>query len=392
MIDALVIGAGPSGSRTAWNLAKAGYSTMIVEEDEVVGEPCQCAGLITPRTFEYLGYERPVFQEMNGARLWGPNDSFLDFQASETKALVIDRPDLDRSIANKAIDAGAEMRAGHRYLGHKKSEEGITATVQSKNGKIEIKSRLIVGSDGPASRVARDADLSTKREVLAAFGADVEGYQGRDNHVDLFVGSELAPRFFGWGIPTGPNEGRIGMATVLPNRPKNFFRDYFHKGAPSKLLGGAKIINRVSGLIPFGTRNPSYTDNVLLTGDAAGMAKPTSGGGIYSGLISADAAFEVADKALQKNKLDSKTLSPYQDLISQRIGGELSKGHHLRKAFLSLNDDQLSEIISILGEPKVKDAIEKTGDLDYASLAAFSVLKAQPKLIKFAPLLLKPFI
>lgn len=392
MIDALVIGAGPSGSRTAWNLAKAGYSTVVVEEDEKVGEPCQCAGLITPRTFEYLGYERPIFQEMNGARLWGPNDSFLDFQAKETKALVIDRPDLDRSIANKATDSGADLLSGHRYLGHKKIKNGIKAIIQSKNGRVEIESKLIVGSDGPASRVARDSGLSTKREVLAAFGADVEGYNGRDNHVDLFVGSELAPRFFGWGIPTGPNEGRIGMATVLPNRPKNFFRDYFHKGAPSKLLGGAKIVNRVSGLIPFGTRNPSYGDNVLLTGDAAGMAKPTSGGGIYSGLISADAAFEVADKAFDREDLSSDSLSPYQDLISQRIGGELSKGAHLRKAFLSLNDQQLSEIITILGEPKVKETIEKTGDLDYASLAAFSVLKAQPKLIKFAPLLLKPFI
>ena len=392
MLDALVIGAGPSGSRVAWNLAKEGYSTTVVEEDDILGEPCQCAGLITPRTFEYLGYKRPVLQEMNGARLWGPNDSFLDFQASETKALVIDRPDLDRSIANKAIEAGAEVKTGHRYLGHRKSKNGIIAKIQSKSGKLEIETKLLIGSDGPASRVARDAGLSTKREVLAAFGADVEGYQGKDNHVDLFVGSELAPRFFGWGIPTGPNEGRIGMATVLPNRPKNFFRDYFHKGAPSKLLGGAKIINRVSGLIPFGTRNPSYGDNVLLTGDAAGMAKPTSGGGIYSGLISADAAFEVADKAFQEGNLDSKTLSPYQDLINQRIGGELSKGSHLRKAFLSLNDGQLSEIIGILGEPKVKEAIEKTGDLDYASLAAFSVLKAQPKLIKFAPFLLKPFI
>ena len=392
MLDALVIGAGPSGSRTAWNLAKAGYSTALIEEHERVGEPCQCAGLITPRTFDYLGYKRPILQEMNGARLWGPNDSFLDFQAPETKALVIDRPDLDRSIANKAVEAGVDLREGHRYLTHSKSENGISATIQSKNGKIELKTRLLIGSDGPASRVARDAGLSSKREVLAAFGADVEGYQGKDNHVDLFVGSELAPRFFGWGIPTGPNEGRIGMATVLPDRPKNFFRDYFHKGAPSKLLGGAKIVNRVSGLIPFGTRDPSYADNVLLTGDAAGMAKPTSGGGIYSGLISADAAFEIADKAFQKEKLDSKTLSPYQSLLKQRIGGELTKGHHLRRAFLSLTDEQLSEIISILGEPKVKEAIEKTGDLDYASLAAFSVLKAQPKLVKFAPLLLKPFI
>ena len=392
MLDALVIGAGPSGSRTAWNLAQAGYSTALIEEHERVGEPCQCAGLITPRTFDYLGYKRPILQEMNGARLWGPNDSFLDFQASETKALVIDRPDLDRSIANKAVEAGADLREGHRYLSHRRSENGIIATIQSKNGKIELETRLLIGSDGPASRVARDAGLSSKREVLAAFGADVEGYQGRDNHVDLFVGSELAPRFFGWGIPTSKNTGRIGLATVLPNRPKNFFRNYFYKGAPSKLLGGAKIINRVSGLIPFGIRNPSYADNVLLTGDAAGMAKPTSGGGIYSGLISADAAFEIADVAFKKEDLTTSSLSPYQKLLSNRIGGELSKGSHLRKAFLSLNDDQLAEIISILGEPKVKEAIEKTGDLDYASLAAFSVLKAQPKLIKFAPLLLKPFI
>lgn len=148
MLDALVIGAGPSGSRTAWNLAQAGYSTALIEEHERVGEPCQCAGLITPRTFDYLGYKRPILQEMNGARLWGPNDSFLDFQASETKALVIDRPDLDRSIANKAVEAGADLREGHRYLSHRRSEKGITATIQSKNGKIELETRLLIGSDG----------------------------------------------------------------------------------------------------------------------------------------------------------------------------------------------------------------------------------------------------
>ena len=60
--------------------------------------------------------------------------------------------------------------------------------------------------------------------ILTAFGADVKGYKGRENHVDLFVGSELAPRFFGWGIPTGPNEGRIGIATTLPHKPMPFFR------------------------------------------------------------------------------------------------------------------------------------------------------------------------
>jgi len=392
MIDALIVGAGPSGSRVAWKLADAGYSTILIEEHEKVGFPCQCAGLVTPRTLDYLGYKIPVIQEMQGARLWGPKDSFLNFKAQETKALVIDRSDLDNSIANKAVEAGVDLRTEHKYLGHQRIKGGIRATIQTKGGKIGISTKILIGSDGPASRVARDANISGKREVLAAFGADVDGYHGLDNHVDLFVGSELAPRFFGWGIPTGPTTGRIGLATVLPNRPKNFFRDYFYKGAPSKLLGNARIINRISGLIPFGTRNPSYADNILLTGDAAGMAKPTSGGGIYSGLISADAAFEIVDGALKTNNFDSEFLSSYQKLLQDRIGGELSKGAHLRKAFLSMTDSQLAEIISILGEPEVKAAIEKSGDLDYASLAAFSVLKAQPKLVKFAPLLLKPFI
>ena len=392
MLDVLVVGAGPSGSRIAWNFAKEGYKTVLVDKAEVIGEPCQCAGLITPRTFEYLGYERPILKEMDGARLWGPKESFLEFQATETKALVIDRPDLDRSIANKASEAGAELLNGHTYLGHEKIDGGIKAKIRNKIKKFSLEAKLLVGADGPLSRVAKNSGISGKREILTAFGADVKGYKGKDTHVDLFVGSELAPRFFGWGIPTGPDEGRIGVATTLPHKPMPFFKDYFLKGAPSKFLGGAKIINLISGLIPFGIANPSYADNVILTGDAAGMAKPTSGGGIYSGLISADAAFEVASKALDSGDLSSNNLSKYQDLISNRIGGELTKGRYLRKAFLSLNDDELAEIISILGEPKVKEAIEKTGDLDYASLAAFSVLKTQPKLIKFAPHLLKPFI
>ena len=51
MIDALIVGAGPSGSRVAWKLADAGYSTILIEEHEKVGFPCQCAGLVTPRTW-----------------------------------------------------------------------------------------------------------------------------------------------------------------------------------------------------------------------------------------------------------------------------------------------------------------------------------------------------
>jgi len=78
--DALVIGAGPSGSRAAWRLAEANLKVALIEEDSIVGEPCQCAGLVTPRTIEYLDYDIPILGEMSGARLWGPQDSFLEFR------------------------------------------------------------------------------------------------------------------------------------------------------------------------------------------------------------------------------------------------------------------------------------------------------------------------
>ena len=392
MIDALVVGAGPSGCRTAWKLAEAGYSVAIAEEHERVGDPCQCAGLVTPRTFDYLGYRLPVIQEMRGARVWGPHDSYLEFEAPETKALVIDRPGLDRSIAERAEKAGAEIWTSTRYTRGWRENGGMVAELQGLDGPRQVRARLLIGADGPASRVARAAGLHNKREVMAAFGGDISGYAARDGYVDLFVGSELAPRFFGWAIPTGPDTGRRGGATTLPHRPRKFFRNYFREGAPSKVLNGAKLTARVSGLIPFGLREPAFADHVLLTGDAAGLAKPTSGGGIYTGLVSADAAAETAIAALEAGDLSAGRLASYQQKLRDRIAGELQLGARLRRAFLALDDVQLAEIIGMLGDPAVLAAIQRAGDLDYASRAAFAVLKAQPKLVKFAPLLLKPFV
>lgn len=390
--DALVIGAGPSGSRVAWRLAEANLKVALVEEDSIVGEPCQCAGLVTPRTIDYLGYDIPILGEMNGARLWGPQNSFLEFQANETKALVINRPDLDRSIADKAVSAGAVLMTNTQYLGFSRIDSHLKVTLQSENKTIELETELIIGSDGPASRVARDAELQTSREVLAAFGGDVEGLTTKENHVELFVGSEVAPRFFAWIIPTGESTGRLGLATSLPSRPKKYFWDLFKKGAPSALLENAKIVNRISGLIPFGLRNPAYSDNVILTGDAAGMAKPTSGGGIYSGLVSADAAADTAILAFQKGNLSASTLKRYQFLIESDFAKELKLGSYLRRAFVELSDSQLAEIINSLNDPKIKKTIQEYGDLDYASAVAFAVLKVKPQMIKFAPLLLKPFV
>lgn len=392
MRDALVVGAGPSGSRTALQLAEAGLRVTLVEEHPRVGEPCQCAGLVTPRTCELLGYRPPVLAEMAGARLWGPGGEYMQFGARETRALVIDRAALDRSLAERATAAGAELRTATRCTGFRRDARGVTATLRGPDGEYELRSRLLVGADGTASRVARVAGFGPPPEVLAGYGGEIRGYRPEHRHVDLFVGSRVAPRFFGWVIPTGPDTARVGLATAPPHSPRTAFARLFKQEPTAPLLAGTELTSRFGGAIPLGLRDPAYADRLLLVGDAAGMAKPTSGGGIYTGLISADAAAETAIAALAADDCSARRLARYQRRLRRRIGRELRLGARLRQAFLKLDDAQIGEIIALLGTPRVREVIERHGDIDYASRAALAVLKAQPKLVKFAPLLLHPLV
>ncbi len=139
--------------------------------------------------------------------------------------------------------------------------------------------------------------------------------------------------------------------------------------------------------------NPrAYGDGAVLVGDAAGMAKPTSGGGIYTGLVSARLAAQTIIEVQEQGQPNAKAMALYQQRLNTTIGKELKRGGRLRKAFLRLSDDKLDELIRLLADPEVVRLIEQHGDIDYTSRVATAVLKKKPQLLKFAPLLLKPFV
>ena len=122
------------------------------------------------------------------------------------------------------------------------------------------------------------------------------------------------------------------------------------------------------------------------------MAKPTSGGGIFTGLVSARLAAETIVEALESGLPTVRALSRYQQRLNRTIGRELKQGGRLRRAFLKLNDAKLEELLRLIGDPTVLSVIERFGDIDYTSRVATAVLKQKPQLLKFAPLLLKPFV
>ena len=127
----------------------------------------------------------------------------------------------------------------------------------------------------------------------------------------------------------------------------------------------------------------------MIAGDAAAQVKPTSGGGIYPGLLCAKHCSSVAIEALQKNDFSSFFMKKYQKLWSTDIGRELYFGLKFRKIFKSLTDEQMDKYIIKFQGDKINKIISKYGDIDYPSKLVTHLLKRSPSLIKLIPKMIK---
>ena len=103
----------------------------------------------------------------------------------------------------------------------------------------------------------------------------------------------------------------------------------------------------------------------MLVGDAAAQVKPTSGGGIYPGLVGGRLAAQVAIEALSKNDLSNNTLKLYPKLWNDSFGKEFKKGSDLRHVFRTLEDRDFERLIQLFGRPRLLQTINKYGDIDF---------------------------
>jgi flavin-dependent dehydrogenase len=117
------------------------------------------------------------------------------------------------------------------------------------------------------------------------------------------------------------------------------------------------------------------------------MAKPLSGGGLFTGMISAECAAGTALEAFEKNDLGEKALSGYQRLWKEKIGRELDRGYRVRKVFVRLSDKKLDAVGRLMARPDVT-AILESGDIDRPTDLAPAVLRSVPSLLRFSPQIL----
>ncbi|MFO7991412.1 MAG: NAD(P)/FAD-dependent oxidoreductase [Thermoplasmata archaeon] len=378
MTDIVVVGGGPIGLRFASESAKAGLDVLVLEEHKVIGKPVQCAGLVSPRVIEMTDTKSVVSRE-HTSFIHPPEGEPLKLESAEPKAVIIERTAFDRSMASKAVEAGVEMRLGATFLDSEFTGEERKIRYKENGKTREISSRLLIGADGPFSRVRKTTGLPEPREYLAGLQAVIGRKAGG---VEIFLGKDITPDFFGWSIPH-PSGSLVGVASSDGNAFKHL------DNLLVKLKSEKSVFALYAGVIPIGRLDSAVEDGVMLIGDAACQIKPLSGGGLYPGLKSADYCCDVAVKCLKGDKNDRESMREYDDLWQADIGKEISKGLWLRRLFKGFKDKDLNNLISALKEERVKSILENRGDIDYPSTLTKPVLKASPKLLKFAGPLIK---
>lgn len=320
MYEFVVVGVGPAGARFARRAAERGHDVLALERGRV-GRPLACSGHVSRDLWEYLpdGAREDLLQhEIRGARfrLGGPEARPYRFYRDEPVTNVVDRVRLDERLAALASEAGADVREDHTVLDVDERADAALLTVRTPTGTVTVEASVVVGADGPRSRVRRSLGLPAPDEMLQG----VFGFDRRPDAGDFVDVHLTVPTFFAWRIPRGEAGVEYGLAAPPDVDVHGMFADLLDDY-------GVTVADRHAGVIPIGPPASVASDRALLVGDAAGQTKPFTGGGILYGMRAADAAARTVDPD------DPGTLSAYERAWRDELGREIALGKLLRRAY-----------------------------------------------------------
>ncbi|MDD1724692.1 MAG: NAD(P)/FAD-dependent oxidoreductase [Methanospirillum sp.] len=375
--DVVVVGAGPSGSTAACICAKSGLSTLLIEEQAHIGYPVQCAGLLSTGAFEECQVSQDcVLNDVSGAVV-SAGSFACSFDAGRRMAYVVDRGQLDREMAFKAADAGCEISL--KTIATRVSPKEHEITVHGLKGSRDIRYSVLIAADGPRSMVARGLGIPRAPAYLSGLQCDVM-YESDQDHVRIFPNA--SPEFFGWIIPIGPGRARIGMCGITRMYEK--FQAFIHPFQD-------QCTQFVSGTIPLGTLSRTYDDGILITGDAAALAKPTSGGGVYTGVRSARHAAATAIAAMDEDNPGKPFFSRYEMAWKQDFGKEIQRGFSLFRFRQQITPSDMERLIAVLSDKQIRSVIASKGDMDRPWSLVLSLL-FHPRMIPAYPLIGKALL
>jgi digeranylgeranylglycerophospholipid reductase len=344
--DVIIAGGSVAGLLCAREISSKGFSVLVIEEDYEIGTPEHCGGLVSIAGLAELGVIpfRKTFDHMiESAEITSPNGNSFTINSKKQKVIEISRRELDKQIAFQAQKNGAEINV-------RTSFQEITDTgIRTSKEKIDCK--IFVDARGVSSLIHKD-----RTGILSSAQYEIYADWIKKGKVEVIFDQEKYPGFFAWIIPSGDGKGKVGVAgrgikvsealeSILKEKGKfSTIRKIF---APIWVKGPIK--NFVEG-------------KTVIIGDAAGQAKPTTAGGIFTSGMGGVYAGQAISEFLKTNNRDD--LDQYQKKWTARFGKEFEKQLLARKILERIDNNTINKLFETI-TPEITKEISEKDDFDF---------------------------
>ena len=371
--DVVIVGAGPAGLITARDLAAAGHDVVVLEEHAEIGIPVHCTGLLGADAFDELDLPRhAILTTAHAARFISSDGNSVLVDAERVRASIVDRGTFDQMLAERARGAGAEIRSNARVRSISVTGDGVT--IGGDSPEASVKARACVLACGANYRFNRALGLGIPRAFVQS--AQLEAPFAGPEQIEVHLGRDTAPGGFAWVVPftrAGLPFNRVGMLCEDGASPR--FRTF---AAKVRSRYGAEAGEWPEGrlkVLPLAPVPRTYTDRVVAVGDAAGLVKPTTGGGIYYGLVSGAIAADVLDGALRDDQLGEARLKQYETAWRARLGAEIRTGLAFRSLVARLNDRAIDSLVELARIDGIVPLLKQTADFNWHRRSALTLLR-----------------
>jgi flavin-dependent dehydrogenase len=326
-VDVIIVGSGPAGAAAAKALTGSGLDTLIMEKCRLPRDKI-CSGILFPSSVKFINEnfgELPdrIFCEprvVKGNRVFVNFDSgcmdlpFTAFDSAEGLAETgfnALRSELDYWLCSLS---DASIADDCLFITHSQGKKEITVKVRHSDKHREIKTRYLIGADGPQSKV--------RRTVSPAFDKDLtwipvyeEWYTGDIDLEPGYLYIFLDRRVTGYMSTVFHKDNAIHVTVGArpdesPKEVERHFVDHLKDRHGLKIekttMTRGIILNDMTATKNYHPGN----GNVILCGEAAGMLR--GGEGITSALITGKAAGESIITSRETGKAPADVFSSHE--------------------------------------------------------------------------------
>lgn len=339
MHDVVIVGAGPGGSAAGYYLARQGLDVLLLDKASFPRDKT-CGDGLTPRALSILedmgllSDLQRVGHRLNHLEIASAKGQMVDapFPGKNGRpgyTLIVPRFTLDDTVRNHAVAHGAKFQSEVRVTEVSPGSKGVMVAGKRSGGSFSVEARMAIVATGASVPLLQQMKLLKKMPPVAlaarAYFEDVKGLSDR-MHLS-FEGVPLPG--YGWIFPLPNGAANIG-AGIFPwglagrwmsHNARQAFESFIATPLLQGMLAGARQVGPVKGYplrMDF-LSAPTYSDRVLLVGEAAGLVNPLTGEGIDYALESGKVAAEHLLPLFAAGDMSLHSLAEYDGLLRQRF-------------------------------------------------------------------------